>query len=94
MGMGISMWIAFIFLMSWVPAHIKRRIVGYGFIADISVHILLQTLFGGDSAGRLGMLLGGIFINITLHTYRRICGYEKFRGGKWVRFRGLIVTRA
>lgn len=94
MGMGIAMWISFMFLSSWVPAHIKRRVVGYGFVSDISVHIVLQSLFGGDSAGRVGMLFAGILINVTMHTYRYFCGYEKLKSGKWTRFTGLIRTRA
>ena len=40
MGMAITMFIAFIFLMTWVPAHWKRRVVGYGLLADISVHVV------------------------------------------------------
>ena len=94
MGMGLAMWLSFLFLVSWVPAHIKRRIVGYGFISDITVHIVLQSLFGGDSAGRAGMLFAGILINVTMHVYRYMLGYEKLRGGKWVRFTGLVRTRS
>lgn len=86
MGMAIGMWIAFLFLTSWVPAHWKRRAVGLGLFTDISMHVVLQTLFGGDAAGRAGMLFAGILINVTMHAYKRLCGYEKLTTTGWVRY--------
>ena len=86
MGMAVGMWIAFLFLVSWVPAHWKRRAVGLGLITDISMHIVLQTLFGGDAAGRAGMLFAGILINVTMHLYKRFRGYEKLTLSGWVRY--------
>lgn len=88
MGMAITMFIAFIFLMTWVPAHWKRRVVGYGLMADISVHCVLQTMFGGDAAGRAGLLLAGVMINMTMHLYRRTAGYEKISFDGWIRYDG------
>lgn len=90
MGNGFAMWIAFIFLVSWLPMHWKRRIVGYGFISDVTVHIVLQTLFGGDSGGRVAMLFAGILINLTMHGFRYVCGYEKLSTKGWVRYAGRI----
>ena len=86
MGMALGMWISFIFLTSWIPAHWKRRAVGAGLITDISMHVLLQTLFGGDAAGRAAMLFAGILINVTMHIYKRFCGYEKLTTAGWVRY--------
>lgn len=83
---GLVMWISFMFLMSWVPAQWKRRIVGYGFISDISVHVVLQTLFGGDAAGRVSMLFAGVLINASMHLYRRMAGYEKLTMDGWQQF--------
>lgn len=83
---GLVMWVSFVFLMSWVPAHWKRRIVGYGFISDISVHVVLQTLFGGDAAGRVSMLFAGVLINASMHLYRRVAGYEKLTMDGWQQF--------
>lgn len=88
MGIAISMYIAFIFLMTWVPAHWKRRVVGYGLLADITVHVVLQSMFGGDAAGRAGLLLAGVMINGTMHLYRRLAGYEKLSWDGWVRYDG------
>ena len=85
MGTAITMYIAVLFLMSWVPPHWKRRAVGYGFISDITVHVVLQSLFGGDANGRAGLLLAGVLINITMHAYRKFCGYELLTMEGWVR---------
>lgn len=76
MSTAITMYIAVLLLTSWLPAHWKRRIVGVGLIADISVHVILQTMFGGDANGRAGLLLAGVLVNITMHAYRNWAGYE------------------
>lgn len=73
---AITMYIAVLLLASWLPAQWKRRIVGVGLIADIGVHVILQTMFGGDANGRAGLLLAGVLINITMHAYRGFAGYE------------------
>lgn len=88
---GITMWIACMLLASWIPAHWKRRIVGYGMLTDITVHITLQLLFGGDSAGRIGMLFGGVLINLTMHAYKHLFGYEQLTKGGWLRFAGRMT---
>lgn len=91
MGTAITMFIAFVFLMTWVPAKWKRRVVGYGLIADISVHVILQSMFGGDANGRAGLLLAGVMINGTMHAYRYFLGYEKLTTAGWERFAGLMT---
>ena len=88
MGNGIAMWIAFCFLVSWIPMQWKLRIVGYGFVTDVTVHVVLQTLFGGDAGGRVAMLFAGILINLTMHAFRWGFGYEKLTVKGWVRFAG------
>lgn len=80
---GIVMWISFMILWSWIPTNWKRRIVGYGFAADIAVHVILQGLFGGDGEGRIAMLFGGVLINLTLKTYRKIWGCQKLTAEGW-----------
>lgn len=91
MSNGVAMWIAFVFLVSWVPMRWKRRIVGYGFIADVTVHVVLQTMFGGDAGGRVAMLFAGILINLTMHAFRALLGYEKLTHKGWVRFAGRLT---
>lgn len=91
MGNGIAMWIAVMFLASWIPAQWKRRLVGMGFFTDITVHIVLQTLFGGDAGGRVAMLFGGILINVTMHIYKRLLGYEKLSASGWTRYAGALT---
>lgn len=88
MGIAISMYIAFLFLATWIPACWKRRVVAYGLLADITVHVVLQGMFGGDAAGRAGLLLAGVMINATMHLYRRVAGYEKLTFDGWARYTG------
>lgn len=91
MSMAIAMYIAFMLLSLWLPAEWKRRAVGYGLLTDILTHVLLQTLFGGDAQGRVGMLLAGVLINITMHAYRRMYGYEKLTTRGWQRYAGRLT---
>lgn len=89
MAMGIAMWIAVIFISTWVSAQTRRRIVGMGLLADIATHIILQSLFGGTGEERVGMLFGGILVNLTMHAYRWAYGYEKLTSHGWVRYAGV-----
>ncbi len=86
MGTALAMYIAFLLLTSWLPARWKRRAVGYGLLADISVHVVLQSMFGGDANGRAGLLLAGVLINLTMHAYRRLHGFEKLTARGWRRY--------
>lgn len=73
---ALTMYVAILLLASWIPAHWKRRLVGMGLFTDIMVHVILQSMFGGDAAGRAGLLLAGVMINGTMHLYRKFAGYE------------------
>jgi hypothetical protein len=88
MGTALAMYIAFLFLATWLSAKVKRRVVGYGLAADITVHVVLQTMFGGDANGRAGLLLAGVLINATMHLYRWLYGYEKLTTKGWQRIAG------
>lgn len=94
MSYGFAIWVSFMLLLCWIPAHWKRRMVGAGLLTDIMVHVVLQTLFGGDAGGRVGMLFGGVLINVTLHAYRRFAGYEKLTMDGWQRYspKGVLLN--
>lgn len=83
MFMGISMWIAVMFLASWLSPATKRKLVGLGLLTDIAVHALLQSLFAGTGEERVGMLLAGILINLTMHTYKKLYGWETLSGKRY-----------
>ena len=85
---ALAMWVAMLFFSSWLSPATKRRIVGMGLMADIAVHTVLQSMFGGDANGRAGLLLAGVLINITMHMYRKHAGYEKLGMDGWTRFDG------
>lgn len=93
MGTAICMWISLMFFASWVSPSIKRKIVGMGLITDITVHVVLQTMFGGDAAGRAGLLLAGVMINITMHAYRKMYGYDTPSLNGWVYHAGAIKPK-
>lgn len=93
-GMGVGFYVAFVFLTTWLSPTIKRRAVGYGFYSDVSMHFLLQMMFGGDAGGRGGMVLAGVLINITMHLYRYYNGYETWvKGTGWVHHQPTRLTR-
>lgn len=91
MSTAITMYIAVLFLTSWIPAKWKRRIVGAGLLADITVHVVLQSMFGGDANGRAGLLLAGVLINLTMHAYRYLFGYERLTTAGWERIAGAMT---
>ena len=88
---GFVMFISLCFLASWIPAHYKRRLVGFGFFTDVAVHVMLQSLFGGDGDGRIAMLFAGVLFNVAMHTYRKLYGYEKLVNFEWVRYPGALT---
>lgn len=89
MSIAIAMYIAFLLLTTWLSPVVKRRVVGYGLLADILVHIILQTMFGGDANGRVGLLLAGVLINVTMHSYRWLYGFERLSTSGWKRYAGV-----
>lgn len=88
LSIAIAMWISVLFFASWLSPATKRRIVGMGLFADITVHAVLQGMFGGDADGRAGLLLAGVMINMTMHAYRRYLGWETFSFDGWIRYNG------
>ena len=83
MGTAITMFIAFLFLAAWLSPATKRKLVGLGLLTDITCHVILQTMFGGDANGRAGLLLAGVLINVSMHTYRKLYGYETLSGKRY-----------
>lgn len=74
---GIAVFIALLMLFFWLPIEGRHAVVRAGAITDITVHIILQGLLGGDSYGRLSMLFGGVMFNLFLHLYRKLRVKEK-----------------
>lgn len=85
---GIAVFVMLVMLFMWAGTKWRKRLVGFGFLTDISVHILLQSFLGGDGEGRLAVLFGGVMFNLFLMTYRKVFGYEAFENGKWTPHRG------
>ena len=94
-SIALAMWVSVLFFSSWLSPAIKRRIVGMGLLADITVHAVLQFMFGGDADGRAGLLLAGVLVNMTMHAYRRYMGWERLSMDGWVRYspKGEILSR-
>lgn len=88
---GLVMYISLLFLASWIDAKWKRRLVGFGLLTDVSIHVCLQYLFGGDGDGRIAMLFAGVLMNATMHLYKRLYGYERIEKGQWVRYPGALT---
>ncbi len=94
-SMALAMWISVLFFSSWLSPSTKRKIVGMGLLADITVHFVLQTMFGGDAEGRAGLLLAGVLVNLTMHLYRRWAGWEKLTWSGWEHYspQGKLIPR-
>lgn len=88
---AFAMYMSVVFLATWLSSEWRRRICGAGFITDITVHIVLQSFFGGDAQGRASMLFAGLGINATMHAYRKLFGYEKLTTSGWVRYPGVFT---
>lgn len=95
LSIALAMWISVLFFASWLSPATKRRIVGMGLFADITVHAVLQGMFGGDADGRAGLLLAGVMINMTMHAYRRYMGWESLTMDGWVHYspKGEVISR-
>ena len=93
-GIALGMFLGVAAFFTYLKPHTRRRLVGYGLFLDIAVWVVFLTLFGGTGAERLGAIFASMGVTAFIHTYRKVCGYEKFIGGKWVRFTGLIRTRS
>lgn len=91
---AFAMWVSVLFFSSWLKPSTKRKVVGMGLLADITVHVVLQGMFGGDAAGRAGLLLAGVMINATMHAYRKRYGWEKLSFDGWLRYdnRGTVIN--
>lgn len=68
---GIAVYVALIMLFLWLPKEARQFVARMGFFTDITIHLVLQGLLGGDGYGRMSMLFGGVAFNLTLMGYRR-----------------------
>lgn len=80
-------------LFMWVGKKWRQRLVGMGFITDITVHIICQAMLGGANEGRLAVLFGCVMFNLSLMTYRKLWGYSAFEDGEWKNHRGLFTFK-
>ena len=71
-----------------------RRLVGYAGWVDLAMHGTILTLFLGTSTmGLLQAEAAGIMVSLYLRLYRRLFGYERIVGARWVRYGGLLTGR-
>ena len=85
---GLAVFIMLSMMFMWCGSKWRKRLVGFGLLTDISIHILLQAFLGGDGEGRLAVLFGGVMFNLSLMIYRKLRGYSTFTDGKWVMHKG------
>jgi hypothetical protein len=90
---GIAVFVMLAMLFMWLGKKWRQRLVGMGFLTDISVHVICQFLLGGANEGRLAVLFGCVMFNLYLMTYRKLWGYQAFEDGEWTTHRGLFTLR-
>lgn len=86
---GIAVFVMLTMLFMWAGKKWRQRLAGFGFLTDISVHIIAQALLGGANEGRLAVLFGCVMFNLSLMAYRQLWGYvdsDGFHRG-WFNFR-------
>jgi membrane-associated protease RseP (regulator of RpoE activity) len=81
---GIAVFIMLSMMFMWCGSKWRKRLVGFGLLTDITIHVLLQAFLGGDGEGRLAVLFGGVMFNLALMFYRKVRGYSSFEDGQWV----------
>ena len=75
-----GMWITVVFLATWLPSSVIRKAIGLGAVTDITIHLVLQFFFGGTGAERVGLLIAGVMLNVTMHLYKYLFGWETIGG--------------
>ena len=90
---GIAVFVMLLMLFMWCGTKWRQRLVGFGFVTDITVHILCQFLLGGANEARLAVLFGCVMFNLFLMSYRKIWGYQTIEDGEWKQVRGLLTFR-
>lgn len=87
---GFAVFVMLSMLFIWLGPKWRQRLAGFGFLTDISVHLIAQFLLGGAHEGRIAVLFGCVMFNLSLMTYRKLWGYHTFTDGEWVKVKGLF----
>jgi hypothetical protein len=90
---GIAVFVMLTMLFMWCGKKWRQRLAGFGFVTDISVHLICQFLLGGANEGRLAVLFGCVMFNLGLMTYRKLWGYQSISEGEWKTTPGLFNFR-
>lgn len=84
--------VSFLLVLTHLPAHWMRRLVGYCGFVDIVLHVSIISLFLGTSTqGLLQAEAAGICFSLYLRGYRWLLGYERFEAFKWMRYSGRLT---
>lgn len=77
-------------MLTWhLSPPVMRRIAGYAWMVDLTVHGMVIYLFMGTSTlGLLQAELSAIMATVALRGYRYCMGYEKLSARGWVRYAG------
>jgi hypothetical protein len=90
---GIAVFVMLTMAFMWCGKQWRLRLVGFGLLTDIMVHVVCQALLGGANEGRLAVLFGCVMFNLSLMSYRKIWGYQSYEDGEWVRHYGWFNFR-
>lgn len=84
----ISFWL----VLSHLPAHWLRRLVGYAGWVDLLLHGTILWLFLGTSTmGLLQAEAAGICFSLYLRGYRYLRGFERLSASGWRRYAGRLT---
>lgn len=83
---------SFYLVLSHLPAHWMRRIVGQKGKVDVILHVTVIWMFLGTStAGLLQAEAAAICFSLYLRGYHYLKGYEVIERGRWVRYPGAMT---
>jgi hypothetical protein len=79
-------------LVTHLSPQTMRRAMGYAMWWDIILHGSILWMFLGTSTlGLLQAEAAGILFSISFRVYRKLLGYEKLHGFRWVRYKGVLA---
>ncbi len=91
---GFVSFFSFVLLMTHLRPGTLRLLVGYKGVVDVLLHgTILWMFFGTSTMGLLQAEAAGICFSLYLRFYSWAFGYERYVGGRRMRYFGVLSRR-
>ena len=83
---GVLTAVGVFILLLKLPVAVRSRLLGFDYVLDLSVTVILMVALAGTYSGMMAAIVGGINFSISLWIAKKILGYKKLTRfeGKWV----------